>query len=320
MANLKELLFWEKYRPKNQKNMILLPRIESIINDGIVDNKIFYGSPGTGKSTLANILAKENSFIKINASKDNGVDVLRSTIDNYITTLDFNSSGGYKIIYLDEFDRASVQLQDALKGYVESDNCVENVRFIFTTNHIHKITKELRSRFTEVCFDPIGKQEREFMYNKQINYLRAVAKKEGFEHVDNKELFTKIVNKHFPDLRKSIELLAHVIRSNDLSLVTNDFNSEKTSVFEYILTGDINPVNNYDYVMTNFVTNFDEVFEYLGRPFFEYLKEFHLQLLMSKGASILNVQNEYNKYLSNNPDPIIHLINYIIDLKKIIKS
>ena len=77
MANLKELLFWEKYRPKNQKNMILLPRIESIINDGIVDNKIFYGSPGTGKSTLANILAKENSFIKINASKDNGVDVLR---------------------------------------------------------------------------------------------------------------------------------------------------------------------------------------------------------------------------------------------------
>lgn len=318
MANLKELLFWEKYRPKTLKNMILLPRIETIINDGVMDNKIFYGTPGTGKSSMANILCEQYSFIKINASKDNGVDVLRETIDNYITTLDFGSIDSYKVIYLDEFDRATTQLQDALKGYVETNHL--NVRFIFTTNHIHKITPELKSRFTEICFDPIGSKEREFLFNKQVNYLRAVAKKEGFEQWNDKELFVKIVNRFFPDLRKAIQFLAHVIHSGDLSLIMDNFNADKSSVFEFIMEGNVNPVMNYDYVMDNFFTSFDDVFVYLGRPFFEYLKEFHIELLMQKGAAILDTQNEYNKFLNTSPDPIIHLINYILSLKKIIKN
>lgn len=318
MSNLKELLWWEKYRPKTLKNMILLPRIEKFINDGVIDNMILYGSQGVGKTTLANILSEEYSFIKINASKNNGVDLLRDTIDTYLTTLDFKSVNSYKIIYLDEFDRATTQLQDALKGYIELNH--ENVRFIFTTNHIHKITPELKSRFSELCFDPIGTQEREFMYKKQVNYLRSIARKEGFEHYNNKELFEKIVNKHFPDLRKSIQFLCHVVRTNDLSLINNEFNTEKISVFKFIMEGDTNPIINYDYVMTNFITNFEDVFDYLGRPFFEYLKEFHVDILMQKGGLILNTQNEYNKFLSNTPDPIIHLINYILELKKIVNS
>jgi len=86
------------------------------------------------------------------------------------------------------------------------------------------------------------------------------------------------------------------------------------------MQGDISPVMNYDYVMDNCFTNFDDVFVYLGRPFFEYLKEYHIDILMQKGAAILNTQNEYNKFLNNSPDPIIHLVNYMLDLKKIIKS
>ncbi|MDY0268828.1 AAA family ATPase [Trichloromonas sp.] len=314
MANLKELLFWEKYRPKTLKQMILIPRIESIINNGVFDNKILYGTPGTGKSTLANILSEQNSFIKINASMENGIDVLRNTIDNYIDTLDFSSIDGYKVIYLDEFDRASVQLQDALKGYVETHH--DRVRFIFTTNHIHKITPELRSRFTEICFNPIGSNERKFLYEKQVNYLRAICKKENCDLYNDKEPFKKIVNKYFPDLRKSIQLLGHIIKSGDLSIIESDINTEVVDVYKFIIDGDLNPIINYDYVMNNFYTNYEEVFEQLGRPFFEYLKEYHIEKILEKGSLILNIQNEYNNNISISPDPLILLINYILSLKK----
>jgi DNA polymerase III delta prime subunit len=314
MANLKELLFWEKYRPKTLKQMILIPRIESIINNGVFDNKILYGTPGTGKSTLANILSEQNSFIKINASMENGIDVLRNTIDNYIDTLDFSSIDGYKVIYLDEFDRASDQLQDALKGYVETHH--DRVRFIFTTNHIHKITPELRSRFTEICFNPIGSNERKFLYEKQVNYLRAICKKENCDLYNDKEPFKKIVNKYFPDLRKSIQLLGHIIKSGDLSIIESDINTEVVDVYKFIIDGDLNPIINYDYVMNNFYTNYEEVFEQLGRPFFEYLKEYHIEKILEKGSLILNIQNEYNNNISISPDPLILLINYILSLKK----
>jgi len=314
MANLKELLFWEKYRPKTLKQMILIPRIDSIINNGEFDNKILYGTPGTGKSTLANILAEQNSFIKINASMKNGIDVLRDTIDNYIDTLDFSAVGNYKVIYLDEFDRATTQLQDALKGYIETHH--DRVRFIFTTNHIHKITPELRSRFTEICFNPIGSIERKFLYDKQVNYLRAICKKENCDLYNDKVPFQKIVNRHFPDLRKSIQLLSHVIKSGDVTLIESDINTEIVDVYKFIMDGDLNPITNYDYVMNNFYTNFEDVFEQLGRPFFEYLKEFHIEKVLEKGSAVLNIQNEYNNNLSISPDPLILLINYILSLKK----
>lgn len=314
MANLKELLYWEKYRPKTLKQMILLPRIDNIINNGEFDNKILYGTPGTGKSTMAKILSEQNSFIKINASMKNGIDVLRDTIDNYIDSFDFNSIGGYKVIYLDEFDRASTQLQDALKGYIETHH--DRVRFIFTTNHIHKITPELRSRFTEICFDPIGSTERKFLYEKQINYLRAICKKENCDLYKDKEPFKKIINKNFPDLRKSVQLLSHIIKTGDLSIIESDINTELIDVYNFILEGDLNPIVNYDYIMNNFYTNYEDVFDQLGRPFFEYLKEFHIDKILEKGSSVLEIQNEFNNNLSVSPDPLILLINYVLKLKK----
>ena len=316
MANLKELLYWEKYRPRNLKQMILLPRIDSLVRNGEFDNKIFFGTPGTGKTTLANILSEEYSFIKINASMKNGIDVLRDTIDNYISTLDFSAKGGFKVIYLDEFDRASIQLQDALKGYIETHG--DRVRFIFTTNHIHKITPELRSRFTEICFNPIGVSERKFLHEKQINYLRAICKKEGCEFYKDKDIFVKIVNKYFPDLRKSITILGHLIKSNDLSILGADTSDDIIDIYKFIMDKDMNPIINYDYVMNNFVTNYDDVFVQLGRPFFEYLKEYHINIVLEKGASILEIQSDYNKHLPTTADPLILLINYILSLKRVI--
>lgn len=315
MSNIKEKIFWEKYRPNTLKGMILLPRIDNIIKSGIHSNMIFYGTSGTGKTTLANILSEEHNYLKLNGKL--GVDILTTTIKKHFQSLNLSAKSDLKVIYIDEFDRASSQLQESLKGFMEEYN---QARFIFTTNHLNRIDNELRSRFVEIGFDPIDQEERTFLFNKQVNYLRAIAKKEEFELYKNKESFEKLTKKYFPDLRKSIEMLNITIISGDLTMFDKDYGKGKEELYNFIMIGDINPLVNYDYVMDNYFVDFEDAFKYLGRPFFDFLRENYPEIIITKGALILKTQGEYNKDMDNVSDPLIHLINYILSLKEIIKK
>ena len=174
--SIDKLLLWEKYRPKTMKQMILIPRISTIVESGIISNMVFYGSSGTGKSSLAWVLANECNALLLNGKL--GIEILTSKIENHFKSLNFEHKDELKLVVIDEFDRASTALQDGLKSFIEE---YPNARFIFTTNHINNITDELLSRFIKIPFDPINSDEREFLFKKQVNYLRAVSKKEGHE-------------------------------------------------------------------------------------------------------------------------------------------
>ena len=121
-------LFWEKYRPKSIKGMVLLPRIEKAI-EGVDSNMIFYGTAGTGKTTLARIIASEFNALILNGKL--GIDILSDKITEHIHSFNLLSADQTKLVFLDEFDRASITLQDGLKSFIEE---YPNVRFIFTTN------------------------------------------------------------------------------------------------------------------------------------------------------------------------------------------
>ena len=312
---LKQKLFWEKYRPTSLKSMILLPRIENIVKHGIQGNMILHGTSGTGKTTLANILAEEHNFLKLSGKL--GIDILTETIQKHFQGLNFGAKSDLKVVYIDEFDRASSQLQEGLKGFMET---YSYARFIFTTNHVHLIDDNLRSRFVEIGFDPENSEERKFLHTKQVNFLRAIAKREGFELYKEKEPFVKLVNKYFPDLRKSIEILNIIIISGDMSMFEKDYGTGKEELYNFVLECNLNPIVNYDYVMNNYFVTFEDAFKYLGRPFFEYLKENYVEKIIEKGALILKTQGTYNNELLSAPDPLIHLINYILSLKEILKD
>jgi replication-associated recombination protein RarA len=185
--SVNNLILWEKYRPNSAKKMVLLPRIESYIKDGINCNMIFYGTSGTGKTTLAKIIASEYNSLTLNGKL--GIELLSQSIKNHFDSLNLMSKNKTKMIFIDEFDRATIQLQDGLKSFIEE---YPNARFIFTTNHIDKITSELKSRFSCIPFDPINASERKYLLDKQTNYIRGIAKKEGYEDYNNIDLFTKI--------------------------------------------------------------------------------------------------------------------------------
>ena len=60
---IQDLLFWRKYRPKKLNGMVLLPRIKEYFQDGFKQNVILHGPPGTGKSTLVEILLKDKNYL-----------------------------------------------------------------------------------------------------------------------------------------------------------------------------------------------------------------------------------------------------------------
>ena len=139
----KNLLLWEKYRPKSIDDIILLPRIKSHFENGITKNYILTGHYGTGKTSLARIIigkySKDKAFLEINSSLYTSIDTLRNDIEKFCKTQPMiESDDPIKYIFLDEFERVSSQYQDALKAFVEQYH--KNVRFILTTNHLNKIS------------------------------------------------------------------------------------------------------------------------------------------------------------------------------------
>src|SRR5574344_1651753 len=116
--DVKNVLLWEKYRPQNLDEIILLPRIKNLFTDGIQQNYIFYGTYGIGKTSIARILigkyTKDKDFLEINSSMETSIDILRSKIDDYCKTksMMFFGDDNMKYVFLDEFERTSIRSEE----------------------------------------------------------------------------------------------------------------------------------------------------------------------------------------------------------------
>jgi len=318
---LKDLLFWEKFRPKNFKQIILLPRIKDFISDGIKTNLLLYGNMGTGKSSLIRILLKDKNFKYINASLNNGIDLLREDLYDFCTSRPspfVKSTDTMKYVYLDEFDNTTSQFQEAFKAFIEEYN--DKVRFIITMNHIENVIPEILSRFNKINFNPKNDNEINFLKDGYFKYLKSIKnylyKKENFE-IDDK-IIKKIINKNFPDLRSSVQDIQEIFITKNYDIYSN-IEKDFLYIHNYIMNGKNDTLENFDFVDRNFNENPLTLLKAMGRPFIKYLIDNHIDIFKNKGFFIIKVSKEHNETFNNQTvDPIVHLTNYINEIKKII--
>jgi replication factor C small subunit len=117
--NPKKALWTERYRPSKLDELILPDRISRKLENGLYMNFLFYGSPGTGKTSTAKVLAGDNPYMYINCSVETGVDTVRTKIMEFCSTLSvMDGQKKLKVVILDEFDGVSDQYMKALRGTI----------------------------------------------------------------------------------------------------------------------------------------------------------------------------------------------------------
>ena len=205
---MSEHFIWtERYRPKTIDECILPSKLkeelQGMISKGELPNLLMCGPAGSGKTTAALAMCEEvgADVMFINASLENGIDVLRSKIAQFASTVSLTDAK--KVVILDEADYTNPQsLQPALRGFIEEFS--SNVRFILTCNFKNRIIEPLHSRCAVIDFRIVGKEKVEVagqFFKRVVGILKA----EGIDY-DAKSV-AALVQKHFPDYRRTINEL-----------------------------------------------------------------------------------------------------------------
>jgi DNA polymerase III delta prime subunit len=198
-----EFLFVEKYRPHKIADCILPDRLKQVfqeyVNQKVVPNLMLTGTAGTGKTTVARALCDEIGldYLFINGSEERGIDMLRTKIKNYASTMSLH--GGSKVIILDEADNLTPDAQLALRASIEafSSNCT----FIFTCNFKARLIDAIHSRCAVIDFK-LESSERPKMAAQMFKRVEEILKLEGVTY--DKAVLAKIVEKYFPDYRRTL--------------------------------------------------------------------------------------------------------------------
>lgn len=202
-----QFLWTERYRPQTIDDCILPEGLKQTFREyieaGELPNFLFHGSAGVGKTTVAHALCREigADVMFINASLENGIDVLRSKISQFASSVSLTDSK--KVVILDEADYTNPQsFQPALRGFIEEFS--NNVRFILTCNFKNRIIEPLHSRCAVVDFKISGSDKKDIagqFFKRVISILKA----ESVEF--DPKVVAELVQKHFPDYRRVLNEL-----------------------------------------------------------------------------------------------------------------
>jgi len=203
MKNNHSLLV-ERYRPIKLENYVGNENIKKTISQYLgqndIQNLIFSGPAGTGKTTLAKLIVKnlDCDYLYINSSDERGIETIRDKVSGFASSASFKS---IKVVILDEADFLTIQAQASLRNIIETFS--RTTRFIMTCNYVERIIDPLQSRCQVLKVVPPSKKD-------VAKHLAWVLGEEEIEF-ELEDLVT-IVNQHYPDLRKclnTIQLSTH---------------------------------------------------------------------------------------------------------------
>jgi len=192
----KHSLLNEKYRPEDLSTYVGNPQLKESISKQLsqndIQNYLFYGPAGTGKTTLAKIIVNklDCDYLYINASDERGIETIRDKVSGFSSVMSFNP---IKVVILDEADFLTIQAQASLRNIIETFS--RTTRFILTCNFVERIIDPIQSRCQTFKIVPPTKKE-------VAVHITGICDKEniGYEIPS----IGKLVNKYYPDIRKML--------------------------------------------------------------------------------------------------------------------
>jgi DNA polymerase III delta prime subunit len=301
-------LFVEKYRSKVLDEYIGNEQLKQIvsqyINNNDIQNLLLYGTPGTGKTTLAKLIVNNINcdFLYINASDERGIDTIRDKVQGFASSASFKP---LKIIILDEADFLTIQAQASLRNIIETYS--RTTRFILTCNYLERIIDPLQSRCQVLKITPPSKKE-------VAQHVANVLDQEDISYENFNIAF--IVNKHYPDIRKILNTCQVNTVDGELVIDTSILTSSnyKDAILKELKTPSKNSFKNIRQTLAD--SNLDD-FEGIYRFLYDNLDEYGKDDL-TKVSIIIEIEN-YMYHANFRIDKEINLMALICSILKTIQ-
>jgi DNA polymerase III delta prime subunit len=306
MTKKEHSLWVEKYRSKILDEYVgneqLKQMVAQYLKKNDIQNLLFYGTPGTGKTTLAKLIVNSINcdYIYINTSDERGIDTIRDKVQGFASSASFKP---IKIIILDEADFLTIQAQASLRNIIETYS--RTTRFILTCNYLERVIDPLQSRCQVLKITPPSKKE-------VAQHVSYILDKEKVEY--ELEDLALVVNKHYPDVRKILNTCQVNVVDNTLQID----NTVLTGGYKDGLLKELKSPTKSSFTKIRQILadsnldDFDDVFRFLYDNIDEYVKED-----MNKGIITITIE-EYMFHANFRIDKEINLMALISKILQII--
>lgn len=230
----------EKYRPRKVADTILPDRIKAKFQEYVdqknVQNMILAGSSGVGKTTVATAMCDEMGidWLMINGSDDNGIDMLRTKVRSFASSMSMD--GNRKVIIIDEADYLSPNAQAAFRGAMQE--FATNCSFIFTANYASRLIEPLHSRAPVISFK-LQSDEKAKMAGAFLARVKKILDTEKVKY--SEKVLVEFITKFFPDYRRILNELERYAKEGqiiDVGILTDVIEREIKNVFTFLKNKD----------------------------------------------------------------------------------